>query len=92
MKLGLGRRLACRVFLSNNLLSFDSVPGIQLLRVRQRLHGFQHGPEKFGQFPAQHLRTLLDDFPVAACDSVMANEEPDDEAKTACRNLGQALA
>ena len=29
---------------------------------------------------------------VLACDSVMANEEPDDEAKTACRNLGQALA
>lgn len=29
---------------------------------------------------------------ILACDSVMANEEPDDEAKTACRNLGQALA
>ena len=29
---------------------------------------------------------------VLACDSVMANEEPDDEAKAACRNLGQALA
>ena len=29
---------------------------------------------------------------ILACDSVMANEEPDDEAKTACRNLGQTLA
>ena len=28
---------------------------------------------------------------ILACDSVMANEEPDDEAKTACRNLGQTL-
>ena len=53
-------------FLSHNLLSFDSVPGIQLLRVRQRLHGFQHGLEKVGQFPAQQFGTLSDDFPVAA--------------------------
>ena len=29
---------------------------------------------------------------ILACDSVMANEEPDDEAKAACRNLGQTLA
>ena len=29
---------------------------------------------------------------ILACDSVMANEEPDDEAKTACRNQGQAQA
>lgn len=32
------------------------------------------------------------DGAVLACDSVICNETPDDEAQEACRNLGKALA
>lgn len=36
--------------------------------------------------------TCRDDGAVLACESVICNEAPDDEAKEACRNLGAALA
>ena len=37
-------------------------------------------------------QTCLDDGAVLACDSVICNEAPDDDAKAACEQLGKALA
>ncbi len=36
--------------------------------------------------------TCKNDGAVFACDYVIANEDPDDEAKEACRKMGQAVA
>ena len=45
-----------------------------------------------GEWMRNWERTCQDDGAVLACESVICNEAPDDEAKEACRNLGAALA
>ena len=50
----------------------------------------------YGWGDGEWMRTWEDDCKsagiVLACDSVICNEAPDDEATAACRNLGKALA
>ena len=45
-----------------------------------------------GEWMRNWEQTCQDDGAVLACESVICNEAPDDEAKEACRNLGAALA
>ena len=45
-----------------------------------------------GEWMRTWEQTCQDDGAVLACESVICNEAPDDEAKEACRNLGAALA
>lgn len=45
-----------------------------------------------GEWMDTWIQTCKDDGANLACDSVICNEEPDEEAQEACMNLGRALA
>ena len=45
-----------------------------------------------GEWMDTWTQTCKDDGANLACDSVICNEEPDEEAQEACMNLGRALA
>ena len=45
-----------------------------------------------GEWMRNWERTCTDDGAVLACDSVICNEAPDDDAVEACKALGKALA